>query len=455
MRGQGPGRVNAVARRGACPALSEPMSTGDGLLVRLNPVAAGLPPASLKALCRLAKLYGNGIVEVTARGSFQIRGLTPGSAAVLATDVDALGIAVRSGVPVETGRLAGIDPDEVADPRPLADHLRAAIASGGFQGRLGPKVSVVIDGGGNSSMDTVAADVRATAGRPQGTGPILWRLAMAGDAASATPVAMVSGADAAQAVVSMLLAIAERGPDARARDLLQGDSQLPRFERNMAGTPGGLGTGRRPSPSILPLTDGRFALSIALPFGQADAGTVIALMRQADACGVSEIRLAPERTVLLLCATDGQAHALRAAASRLGFITGLSDPRRSISACPGAPACASGHIAARRIAEEAAPRLAALLDGSTSIHVSGCAKGCAHPSAASLTVVGGENGAGLVVGGTARQKPSAYIGAGQVQAALARIATTVASERTAGETVSAGIARLAGRLHEIIGRNQA
>ncbi|TIT84079.1 MAG: precorrin-3B synthase, partial [Mesorhizobium sp.] len=104
--------MNAFSRRGACPALSAPMQTGDGLLVRLNPVAGGLAPKSLTGLCESALRHGNGIMEVTARGSLQIRGLTAESARLLAAEVDALGIAVRTGVPVETGPLAGIDPQE-------------------------------------------------------------------------------------------------------------------------------------------------------------------------------------------------------------------------------------------------------------------------------------------------------------------------------------------------------
>jgi precorrin-3B synthase len=58
---------------------------------------------------------------------------------------------------------------------------------------------------------------------------------------------------------------------------------------------------------------------------------------------------------------------------------------------------ASGDAA--RLAEAAAAVLAAGL----TLHVSGCAKGCAHPGAADLTLVGQENGCyGLVVGATAR-----------------------------------------------------
>ena len=81
----------------------------------------------------------------------------------IAGEVDAMGLAVRTGVPVETGPLAGLDPDETADPRPLAQAIRAAIATAGLSAKLGPKVSVVIDGGGRFVLDEVLADVRLVA----------------------------------------------------------------------------------------------------------------------------------------------------------------------------------------------------------------------------------------------------------------------------------------------------
>ncbi len=159
--------AGGFTRRGACPALSAPMQTGDGLLVRLNPVAGGLSPNALIGLCKSASAHGNGIMEVTARGSLQIRGLTQHSATLLAAEVDALGIAVRTGVPVATGALAGLDPDEIADPRTLAERIRPAIEETGLDRQLGPKVSVVVDGGGRSALDEVSADVRLTAVRPR------------------------------------------------------------------------------------------------------------------------------------------------------------------------------------------------------------------------------------------------------------------------------------------------
>ena len=198
--------MNAPLRRGLCPTLAAPMQTGDGLLVRLNPVASGLSPKTLIGLCEAALRHGNGIVEVTARGNLQIRGLTARSATGLSRDVDALGIAVRAGVPVETAPLAGLDPQEIADPRPLAERIRKGITGAGLESRLGPKVSVVVDGGGRPDMDEVMADVRLTAARVDGG--VIWRLAVAGNAATATPLVDDLSEQAACAAT---LAILDRG----------------------------------------------------------------------------------------------------------------------------------------------------------------------------------------------------------------------------------------------------
>src|SRR5580704_1482783 len=101
--------TNAPRRRGACPGLSAPMQTGDGLLARLLTGATiGLDAAA--ALCAAARQHGNGIIEVTARGSIQIRGLTAASAPAFADAVAALGIDGGDGVPILTDPLAGLVP---------------------------------------------------------------------------------------------------------------------------------------------------------------------------------------------------------------------------------------------------------------------------------------------------------------------------------------------------------
>jgi len=434
--------MNAFARRGACPALSAPMQTGDGLLARLHTVAGGLAPKALIGLCESALRHGNGIVDVTARGSVQIRGLTPTSAQALARDVDALDIDVRSGVPVETGPLAGIDAQEAADPRPLADQVRNAIADANLGARLGPKVSVVVDGGGRLPMDAVPADVRLVASSSG------WLLSIGGAAASARPIGIVNDAQACTAAIAILEAVATLGREARARDLADPHrtiAAIPLSARPGRSSSQAPSTGA--SMAIFPLADGTLALGIALPFGSMPAGNIVALARRAIALGVTEIRPAPSRTLLFPGMSLDACDTLRDAAASLSFITDAADPRLSIAACPGAPACASGRLATRTLAERIATRDADFLDGSFTLHVSGCAKGCAHPAPAALTIVGHGiddryGSAGIALDATARSPAAQDSVASDAQAGVARIASLARRNRQSGETVAACLSRL-------------
>ncbi|RUX29457.1 precorrin-3B synthase [Mesorhizobium sp. M7A.F.Ca.US.011.01.1.1] len=485
--------MNAFSRRGACPALSAPMQTGDGLLVRLNPVAGGpssggLSPKLLIAIAESALRHGNGITEVTARGSLQIRGLTADSAALLAAEVDALDIAVRTGVPVETGPLAGIDPQDIADPRPLAERIRAAIEEAGLTQRLGPKVSVIVDGGGQLGLDAVTADVRLKAVRASAGVP--WAVSVAGDGQSARPLATVDDDVARDIAVAVLRMIAEKGRGAHARDLTERQlvslagwhsvtppSVLPdispargEIEPSSAlspiadVTPTAEVAGREPAPELpisplagemsgrteggvqdhrpiglFPLGGNATALGIGLPYGSMPADKIIALTQSALTLGTTEIRLAPGRALLFLGQPTAN-HPLQHTAATLGFVTSPTDPRTRIAACPGTPACASGRIATRDIAETIAAENADIPD--FTLHISGCAKGCAHPGPATLTIVGGENGAGLVVNATARALPAGYRPGYDAARGIGRVAAMIRGTRYQGETAAACLTRL-------------
>ncbi|TPL56255.1 precorrin-3B synthase [Mesorhizobium sp. B2-4-2] len=481
--------MNAYSRRGACPALSAPMQTGDGLLVRLNPVAGGpssggLSPKLLIGLAESALRHGNGIMEVTARGSLQIRGLTTQSATLLAKEVDALGIVVRTGVPVETGPLAGIDPQEIADPRPLADRIREAVEDAGLTQRLGPKVSVVVDGGGQLTMDAVTADVRLKAASTEAG--IRWRVSVAGDGRNAKVLAKVNAHAARDIAVAALRMVAEKGREAHTRDLSERQiaslaswhsTAPPSVLPDISPTRGEIAHSRSPlpiswdaegepapEPPISPLvgemsgrTEGGavehprspigvfdlntgHALGIGLPYGSMPAERLIALAQSALTLGTSEIRLAPGRALLFLGQPPAANPSLQQTAATLGFVTSPTDPRTRIAACPGAPACASGRIATRDIAEAIATENADSLD--FTLHVSGCAKGCAHPGPAALTVVGGENGAGLVVNATAKALPAGYRPGYDAARGIGRVAAAIRSARYQGETAAACLTRL-------------
>jgi len=392
--------------RHACPALSAPMETGDGLLVRFLPTGT-IPLDAFIDLCAAARAHGNGVVEITARGSIQVRGLTPLSAPLFAAAVAGHDIDVSDGVSVIADPLPD-DPAALIDASGLAADLRRAIATAGL--RLAPKVSVVVEGGGQVGLDALFADIRLRAmATPEG--PKL-QLALAGDAAAATPLGVIAVDEATDTMLDLLTAIAARGSEARGADLLPAP-----------GAAAPVATSPRPRTEAIglhPLKDGAFALGLGLAFGQAQADALAELASAAQTHGAGWARPAPDRVLLLGPVSAVSATAMRQAAQALGFVTEPHDPRRRIAACTGAPACANGLIAARALAAELAHHVP-LHGDDIAIHVSGCAKGCAHPAAAPLTLVGTGQGCGIVRDGTAQATPSAYVSAADLVAELDRL----------------------------------
>jgi precorrin-3B synthase len=76
------------------------------------------------------------------------------------------------------------------------------------------------------------------------------------------------------------------------------------------------------------------------------------------------------------------------------------------------------------IAEVAAPLHGKL----ATIHLSGCAKGCAHPRKAALTIVGSPAGCELVADGSARDAPFAVVANEDLPAVVAKYARTLSRE---------------------------
>lgn len=406
-------------RRGACPSLSAPMPTGDGLLVRIL-VKDRISPDAFIALCAAARAHGNGIIEITSRGSVQVRGLTPQSMPLFVSQVAALDIAETCSVAVIADPIAD-DPDALIDAEAAASTVRTAIQAAGFV--LAPKVSVVIDSGGRLHLDALSADVRLCAfGSTQAP---RWHLALGGDAYSATTLGAVAPDRAAGTVVRLLGTIAARGRTARATDILRNEGIAP-FRAAVADEIEATPALPARTPADLvgshSLRDGRMALGIALAFGQADAEVLAQLARTGADHGVHSLRAAPGRALLLNGLDEDSAAALAAAAGQLGFAVRSDDPRRRIAACPGKPACASGWIAARSLATDIAQHLTPN-SGGIDIHISGCAKGCAHPMPAALTIVGSEQGCGIVHRGSARVTPRRYVDSECLVAEIARAVT--------------------------------
>lgn len=420
----------AGMRRGTCPTLGRPMRTGDGLLARLRPEDCRLTLAQLRAVAVAAAEHANGIVEVTARGSLQIRGLRPETVSPFEQAVLAAGIIPATGVIVEVPPLAGLDPEELIDPRPVAEEIRQALAAQELPLTLAPKLAITVDGGGRFHLGAVTADVRLTAIDDEH-----FLLAVGGDNSSARKVALVGWKETAPVVLRVLEAIAAIGPVARGRDVAAdtlGDLYdpaareiaLPSDNRSFLGIQN-LGTIVGQSVIVL---------GLALPYRQARAADLIGFLDEIEILGLSDIRLSPGHGFFLTGLQRGEALKAEDAARRHGFWTSSAEPRASIFLCAGTSGCASAHFDTRAVAEEIAHRAPELLDGSIVLHLSGCPKGCAHPSPAVLTLTGAPSGYGLVVNGAASDAPALYIAAKDLGIALERLASLVTGAKETGET---------------------
>jgi precorrin-3B synthase len=310
----------------------------------------------------------------------------------------------------------------------VAGELRQAIAKA--QLALSPKVSIVVDGGGPLHLDALSADIRLRAAAPaQGRrfcSPRFY-LGLGGDGASATWLGSVAPGDVVGAVLGILTIIGAHGPTVRTAAVLRAEGIEAFRSVSALAEPSPAPPQRRPAEmvGVHRAYEGTLAVGIGLVFGHAHADALAELVRLAARHGGNAAWPIPDRALLLTGISAPDALSLTAAAEQLGFVVQAGDLRRRIAACPGAPACASGLIPARALASALTPILEPALRpvrNGVVVHISGCPKGCAHPIAAALTLVGTPDGCGIIHHGSARTAPGRYVDPASLGDELSRIA---------------------------------
>ena len=445
------GRPDPELRKGWCPGALRPMMARDGLLVRLK-ITGGIVPAGLaRAIADLAERDGNGLLDLSARANLQLRGVREASLPALLDGLRALGLldgdpaaeAVRNVLcspmagypPPRSGRggpreawgrggrqlppsqttcsladsktdawtlppppsagplSGGAEEDTRPDIRPLAAALENALASTSAFHALPPKFGVLLDDGGTPSLAGEPADLRfAWAGDA-------FAIGLGGTAATALDLGRVATEEVvarAHAILHRLLALPgdARRPLSLVKDGGRAalaawfDASPPPADSACPARP------RVEAPLIVGLRTfaGLPVLGLAAPFGRFDAAM---LRAAADAC-VDELRLTPWRTILL--------PGIRAAVVP-GFILDPADPRLRVAACTGMSGCERGSTDTHADAARFAPLAAALPGEGVTLHVSGCAKGCARPARTAITLVGRDGRYDLVRDGRPGDQP--------------------------------------------------
>ncbi|WP_083567378.1 precorrin-3B synthase [Hyphomicrobium sp. CS1GBMeth3] len=400
--------------KGWCPGALRPMQTGDGLIVRVRPRCGAISVAQVLALCEVATRHGNGHIDLTRRANLQIRGIDacalPEVWAALSgaglMDAHAHAEAVRN---VIVSPLAGIDPTEICDVRPIAAALEQALADMPALWSLPGKFGFSVDGGGLLGLDGERADIRFKAVAAEGRVGI----ALGVDTVEGTRWLCVLDRDeAVTAAVRLARAfvVLPKLPRARIRDL---DESAFVSLRSALGDDGSaidhasVDVSASDRVGLIEARGEMIAVGLGAPFGRLTAETLALIASTAGDHAVTAFRVSPWRVLYAAVPDRDAAVALSSTARDYGLVTVPADPIIAIDACPGAPACRSACGDTRA----AARRIAAMmpLPGVSSAHVSGCAKGCARSRSADLVLVAGSGGFGIVRHGTAATAPNAYL----------------------------------------------
>jgi precorrin-3B synthase len=406
-------RSVAIEVKGWCPGALRPMPSGDGLIVRVRPRSATLGLDELAVLADAAGLFGNGHIDLTRRANLQIRGVSEATLPQLHAVIARLGLlddspdgeAVRN---VMINPLASIDPAEVLDVRSIGEELARLLASEKSLWALPTKFGFIVDGGGVLGLAEQRGDVRLAACGPDPA------VAVGIETANGVEwLGSVSPGEAAAAAVETGLAFigaASRERRQRMRDLSrEGLASIrstigPRLAA-LRENPCNADAPLIKRAGLIELGAGRLAVGIAAPFGRVEADQFRALADAMTAHGVKEIRLSPWRALYAEVPNGPSGQGILVAAASIGMIVDPGDPLLQIEACPGAPGCQSTSLDTRGDGR----RLAGLLPrfGFTgTIHVSGCAKGCAKSGTSDLVLVGAERRYGIVRNGTAQDFPA-------------------------------------------------
>lgn len=343
--------------RGWCPGALRPMQSGDGLVVRIRPREGRLTQDQAQGIAKLSARFGNGQMDLSARANVQIRGVSDTTHGPLIDGLASLGL-IDPSAGAEARRNIIVSPfwragDGTFD---LATRLASALADDDAP-RTPGKFGYAIDTGPCPVLRDASADIRL---ERDAEGQLLVR------ADGATHGLRVSEGSAPAVALDLARWFLDTGGAPLGRGRMAAHLRkvvLPeRFATHSAAAPTAPTPGPRPGP-------GPNGVLVGLEFGQLRAETL------SDLALIGPIRVTPWRMLLIEGATQ--------APDLPGLITRPDDPMLAVIACTGAPGCPQGRAATRSLARA----LAAFVPAGHTLHVSGCAKGCAHPGPAPLTLV--------------------------------------------------------------------
>ena len=431
----------------------------DSFMLRIRVPACEITAAQCHGLAQLATNLGNGFVDLTTRGNFQIREFKPRSIVQVLTRIQELGLASRGAGcdnvrNVTASPNSGFDPAELIDVRPFAKGIHHYILNHRDLYGLPRKFNIAFDNGGSLSAAVDTNDIgffatRVTAASlsnlksplsaselsalssPRSTPPaagVYFRIHLGGitghgDFARDTGL-LIQPAEAVAVSAAMLRVFAENGDrtnrkKARLKYLLEKwgvDKFLAETQKKLAfplvRLPPTACEPRRPVIKhgwLGPARQsqrGLNSLGIGVPVGRLSSKQLHTLADLATHFGTGELRLTVWQSVIIPHVADAFVETVKRSVVRLGCFYEASLAAGGIIACTGRRGCkfAAADTKAQGLSLLQHLGQHTTLTSPVNIHFTGCPNSCAQHYCGDLGFVGhqlpdGADGYHLVLGG--------------------------------------------------------
>lgn len=360
--------------RGWCPGAHRPMMSGDGLVVRVRPWLSRVTAKQARGLSALAVQFGTGFLEMTSRANLQIRGVTEEGFPELLTGLETLGL-LDNDVATESNRNIVTTPFRGSDHDTMAQALTTALAAQDMP-KLPGKFGFVIDAEGRRDLAQISGDIRIEQGKSG------WLVRANGNETGRSVEGPEAAVEMALEIARWFVASGGIGADGRgrmARHLAKGHMLPDALMGNALPFP----ASDDPDPGFQ-----HGGMAVSASFGLLPAAALAALADLTDDILVTPFRMLFLPEISKLPEIEG-------------LITRADDPMRRVVACSGAPYCPQAEVDTRSLAA----RLASQVGQGRLLHVTGCAKGCAHPMASDLVLIGAGGKYNLVTDGCPWDQP--------------------------------------------------
>ena len=383
-----------------CPGVLHAVQAKDGLLIRIR-VPGGLIEANqLRAVADLSRGFADGTIEITSRANLQLRAIRNQDLSHIVESISLAGLLpspqhdrVRN---IVTSPIAGLDGEELLDPRPLIHELDRQLRAEPLYVNLHPKFSFAIHGGPgrfSRDLDDISLEAVNLNSAPH------FHLSIGG----LSPGLIVNRSDAVEcmlATAKMCIRLAhECGVPVRAKAVMK----IPDALKQIADALSRLST---PSPmappshtvneapvGVYPTTqDGRVSIIPSVPLGRLTAEQGHCLADVADEWN-GDLRLAPWRGVVLGSIPRSAADNIIGRLHSIGLSCDGRDGFCGIAACAGSSGCDASLADVREDAASLAKRFfGRSAPSGWTVNLSGCEKQCGRRQGATAELVAGPSG---------------------------------------------------------------